>query len=49
MSIYVVPILDREHEYCNSYVLLGISSGKRLLLTQEYLSNYKMNVNEKHI
>jgi len=48
MSIYVVPILGRKHEYCNSYIMLGILPGKRLLLTQEYLSDYKMNVNEKH-
>ena len=49
LSIYVVPMLSREHVSCNSYIMLGISSGKRLLLTQEYLSDYKMNVNEKHI
>ena len=46
LSIYVVPMLGREHVSCNSYI---ISSGKRLLLTQEYLSDYKINVNEKHI
>jgi len=40
---------DREHEECNSYVLLGITSGKRLHLTQERIIDYKMNVNEKHI
>jgi len=41
--------LDSENEYCKSYVWLGISSGKRLMLSQEYLCDYKINVNEKHI
>ena len=41
--------LDSENEYCKSYVWLVMSSGKRLMLPQEYLCDYKMKVNEKHL